>query len=229
MAGHGGGAWKVAYADFVTAMMAFFMVMWITAQSKPVKKAISQYFSDPSGQSWKKGGALSVVPGNKHGEVPNSKSRVKVAAPPKEDPKGDLVKVKAAQRSRVAIHKLDAQSAIGGVLDFQEQVSELNSPRRTKLKSVAADLAGKPQIVEILGRISNRPLAGAGKQSDQWDLAYARCRQIAAELESLGIDPQRLRLVVSQANARSRFLEPPTDRPDCRVEVFLTDKFVETE
>ena len=32
MAGHGGGAWKVAYADFVTAMMAFFMVMWITAQ-----------------------------------------------------------------------------------------------------------------------------------------------------------------------------------------------------
>ena len=47
MAGHGGGAWKVAYADFVTAMMAFFLVMWITAQSKPVKQAISQYFNDP--------------------------------------------------------------------------------------------------------------------------------------------------------------------------------------
>ena len=47
MAGHGGGAWKVAYADFVTAMMVFFMVMWITAQSKPVKQAISQYFNDP--------------------------------------------------------------------------------------------------------------------------------------------------------------------------------------
>ena len=47
MAGHGGGAWKVAYADFVTAMMAFFMVMWITAQSRPVKKAIAQYFRIP--------------------------------------------------------------------------------------------------------------------------------------------------------------------------------------
>jgi chemotaxis protein MotB len=47
MAGHGGGAWKVAYADFVTAMMAFFMVMWIVAQSKPVKQAIAQYFNDP--------------------------------------------------------------------------------------------------------------------------------------------------------------------------------------
>ena len=37
MAGHGGGAWKVAYADFVTAMMAFFLVMWITGQSKAVR------------------------------------------------------------------------------------------------------------------------------------------------------------------------------------------------
>ena len=39
MAGKGGGAWKVAYADFVTAMMAFFLVMWITAQSKQVALA----------------------------------------------------------------------------------------------------------------------------------------------------------------------------------------------
>jgi hypothetical protein len=50
MAGKGGGgAWKVAYADFVTAMMAFFLVMWITAQSKPVKTAVAEYFRDPYG------------------------------------------------------------------------------------------------------------------------------------------------------------------------------------
>ncbi len=49
MAGQGGGAWKVAYADFVTAMMAFFMVMWITAQGKEVKEAVAQYFKDPYG------------------------------------------------------------------------------------------------------------------------------------------------------------------------------------
>src|SRR6266550_3563930 len=49
MAAGGGGAWKVAYADFVTAMMAFFLVMWITAQSAPVKQAVAQYFEDPLG------------------------------------------------------------------------------------------------------------------------------------------------------------------------------------
>lgn len=45
--GHGGhgGSWKVAYADFVTAMMAFFIVMWILGQSQPVKEAVEHYFS----------------------------------------------------------------------------------------------------------------------------------------------------------------------------------------
>lgn len=46
-AGHHGGAWKVAYADFVTAMMAFFIVMWILASSEEVKQAVSGYFQDP--------------------------------------------------------------------------------------------------------------------------------------------------------------------------------------
>jgi chemotaxis protein MotB len=47
--GHHGGAWKVAYADFVTAMMAFFMVLWLVGSApKPVKEAIAGYFNDPS-------------------------------------------------------------------------------------------------------------------------------------------------------------------------------------
>lgn len=45
--GHHGGAWKVAYADFVTAMMAFFIVMWILASSEEVKKQVVAYFDDP--------------------------------------------------------------------------------------------------------------------------------------------------------------------------------------
>ena len=47
MAGKGGGAWKVAYADFVTAMMAFFMVMWLTSQKPATKEALGSYFRDP--------------------------------------------------------------------------------------------------------------------------------------------------------------------------------------
>jgi chemotaxis protein MotB len=46
-AGHHGGAWKVAYADFVTAMMAFFLVMWLVGSSPDVKKSVAGYFRDP--------------------------------------------------------------------------------------------------------------------------------------------------------------------------------------
>jgi len=55
--GHHGGAWKVAYADFVTAMMAFFIVMWILASSEEVKKAVEAFFDNP--------GAFSFVTGKR--------------------------------------------------------------------------------------------------------------------------------------------------------------------
>src|SRR5262249_47352316 len=53
--GHHGGAWKVAYADFVTAMMALFIVLWLLNTSKPVREAIAGYFKDPSGTGNKTG------------------------------------------------------------------------------------------------------------------------------------------------------------------------------
>lgn len=45
--GHHGGAWKVAYADFVTAMMALFMVLWISGQNEEILQATSGYFQHP--------------------------------------------------------------------------------------------------------------------------------------------------------------------------------------
>jgi chemotaxis protein MotB len=46
--GHHGGSWKVALADFMTALMCFFLVMWLLAQTPETKKAVSDYFSTPS-------------------------------------------------------------------------------------------------------------------------------------------------------------------------------------
>jgi len=57
-AGTHGGAWKVAYADFVTAMMALFIVLWLMSSSKPVQEAVSGYFRDPNGTAKKMGTGL---------------------------------------------------------------------------------------------------------------------------------------------------------------------------
>src|SRR5579862_7853454 len=54
--GHHGGAWKVAYADFVTAMMSLFIVLWLMNSSKPIKEAVAGYFRDPAGTTKLVGG-----------------------------------------------------------------------------------------------------------------------------------------------------------------------------
>jgi chemotaxis protein MotB len=55
---HHGGAWKVAYADFVTAMMAFFLVLWLMSSTNEVKHAIAGYFNDPKGYTRRIGTGL---------------------------------------------------------------------------------------------------------------------------------------------------------------------------
>src|SRR5262250_1546865 len=57
--GHHGGAWKVAYADFVTAMMSLFIVLWLMNSSERIKKAVAGYFNDPRGTSTLMGTTMS--------------------------------------------------------------------------------------------------------------------------------------------------------------------------
>ncbi|MBP3960891.1 hypothetical protein J8F10_37190 [Gemmata sp. G18] len=72
MAKGGGGSWKVAYADFVTAMMAFFLVMWIGAQDVKVRQSVANYFVDPSGVSKKPANAGAVLDSPVSGPVPEN-------------------------------------------------------------------------------------------------------------------------------------------------------------
>jgi len=79
MGGAGGGAWKVAYADFVTAMMAFFLVMWIVSQDQKKKDSIAHYFQNPMGQyqigaSREPSDTGAVLEGSNKGSVPNARS-----------------------------------------------------------------------------------------------------------------------------------------------------------
>ena len=72
--GHHGGAWKVAYADFVTAMMAFFLVMWLVGTTTKVEKgAIAEYFKNPSMQP-----GHSMVPSQSMGPGGNANSMIEM-------------------------------------------------------------------------------------------------------------------------------------------------------
>jgi chemotaxis protein MotB len=114
VAGHHGGAWKVAYADFVTAMMAFFLVMWlVTAVSKEQRAAVFEYFKNPSMESGKSvkpapgqmgPGGASTSPINLGGGLDAMRSRISpaadfgaTAAPTRREPSKDPARENQAQ------------------------------------------------------------------------------------------------------------------------------------
>ena len=80
--GHHGGAWKVAYADFVTAMMALFIVLWLLSSSKKVQEAVGGYFRDPTGTSKKVGSDMAGAGENfvlTHDNMPKLKEQLQKA------------------------------------------------------------------------------------------------------------------------------------------------------
>jgi chemotaxis protein MotB len=242
MAAKGGGAWKVAYADFVTAMMAFFLVMWILSQDNKVKEAVATYFKDPFGRAARdegsrgsSGGGM-LVPQLKPGHAPSGEPKKSGTRGPGRGPgsidptaaENDPLKTMLVKKpSLLALHD-SKQRSVGALVLFAEDSAELDEAAKARLKRLIPDLLGKPNKIEIRGHATNRPLPSGSPYRDAWDLAYARCLATKEFLQSQGIEPERLRL--SQGGP----FEPCTIREDSplrlhnsRVEVYMLSIFAE--
>lgn len=235
MAGHGGGAWKVAYADFVTAMMAFFLVMWITAQGKEVKQAVAEYFKDPAGAGRKSGG-VSPIPLKGHpaplkmkkssaGPRPRGRGQAGPGAQPTppDDPEGP-----GAEKNRLMVLHDGKHSSVGSVVLFDGDAAELSEAAKGQLKTLIPMLVGKPNKIEVRGHTSRRPLPPGSPFQDAWQLSFARCQATMKYLEEGGVEPQRLRL--SQAGPfepRTLRVEPSRQAENSRVEVYMLSEFAE--
>src|SRR5436305_1863005 len=129
MAAGGGGAWKVAYADFVTAMMAFFLVMWIVGLSKPVRAAIAAYFQNPA--LFDKNGGRKVI-----GEADETK-----LANPAPISSTDTAKLQAQFRAKAAaiLHDLEKSPEFKNMHD-SIQVHLTNEGLRIELMEKTSSL-----------------------------------------------------------------------------------------
>jgi chemotaxis protein MotB len=226
-----GGAWKVAYADFVTAMMAFFMVMWITAQSKEVKVAVSQYFDDPLGSSH---GSTSTPTDDFKG-APTYGPHMSGAGPdkgsakavPKSLPKADPDAKEMSKSPRLRIFHDASRTRTGGtMLLFPEDGADLSQDGKNALYALLPSLLGKPNKIEIRGHASRRPLPEGSKFSDAWDISFARCTAAMKYLIENGVQPERIRL--SQGGPYEPYTvrrEAEWQAQNSRIEVFLTSEY----
>ena len=199
MAG-GGGAWKVAYADFVTAMMAFFLVMWITAQNQQIKEAIARHFSDPFGledRNGKSGGVDSCGPQLNFNE--NQRFSLKP-------------KLLVSQDSR--------RYQLGSMVFFKGTSVAIDQQAKTALEALVPTLVGQKQTIEIVG-YADRKAVEAGGESP-WVLSHQRCLAVKDFLVAWGAPVHMIKMSQGVADAEQSTgdqLQPATLVSPQRVEV----------
>lgn len=191
MAGKGGGAWKVAYADFVTAMMAFFMVMWLVSQNIEVKNEVAQYFRDPFAIE------TDDPPSRGYGsenDPPKKEGRFSPVVQKRKDGKGQPGKM----RNGFAAAQFNDAPQISVL--FKGNGVELDKDQLQHLDHSVQNLLGRRNRIEIRGHSLGSPLPPGSLYKNQWELCFARTNYIKEKLEAMGIEPDLLRMSQAGGN-----------------------------
>src|SRR3954465_9069447 len=234
MAGHGGGAWKVAYADFVTAMMAFFLVMWITSQNDDVKKAIGGDFNDPWGSFSENTTPTTKSPAGLKGDAPFADSASGILPQRWPQSNSDNATDKQAGAASVwqqkqNVHLLASDRHVPSlVVIFNDSSAELSKEAQKRLSDVLPALVGKQNRIELRSHSTRRPLPKNGTYRDHWQLCFERSQQTMKFLATHGVEADRIRL------SQSASFEPLTTRLESSwqnenncVEVFVLSNVVD--
>ena len=218
-AGHHGGAWKVAYADFVTAMMALFIVLWLLNSSKDVKEAVSGYFNDPKGYS-KTAGSGQAGSGEtmavSRGDM--QKLGEKLAQAMSNMP--ELVKMKDNVKITVTgeglrVELLESEKG----LFFDSGSAKPSSNGEEMLAMLAQELSKLPNEVVIEGHTDSRPFAAEGYSN--WELSADRANSARRLMRQKGVRENQVTQVRGFADQQLRRAYAPEDASNRRVSVIV--------
>ena len=218
--GHHGGAWKVAYADFVTAMMALFIVLWLMNSSEQVKKAISAYFRDPSGNG-KQAGSASTGTGEtvSVGKDDMSSLKDKLEAAVKKSP--ELEKLKDYVQMSVTGEGLRVELIESEKGMFFESGSSVPSENgRALLMLLVSQLSKLPNGLLIEGHTDARPFSGRTDYSN-WELSTDRANAARRLMETDGLRSGQVVQVRGFADQNLRVKDDPNSASNRRISVIV--------
>ena len=162
MRGITAGAWKVAYADFVTAMMSLFIVLWLVSSSDKVKKAVGGYFNDPKGAIKDAGNGARGSGGEsvtvKKDDMKKLKDKLEQAV----RNSAALQKIKEHVVFTVTNEGLRVELLEGDDSTFFESGSPLPTEfGKDLLRKLAEEIGKLPNKVTVEGHTDSRPYSGA--------------------------------------------------------------------
>jgi chemotaxis protein MotB len=218
--GHHGGAWKVAYADFVTAMMALFIVLWLLNASKQVQEAVGGYFKDPRGTAKRVGsnqnGADTYVPLKKE-DMSKLKDQIVESIhhlDPMDKLKHQIEITMTAEGLRIEL----MESANG---TFFELGSATPTPAlKDLLKALAENLGKLPNQISIEGHTDAKPYSGA-RNYDNWDLSSDRANEARRIVVADGISDSQIAQVRGLAARDLRLPDKPEDPSNRRITLIV--------
>jgi chemotaxis protein MotB len=218
--GHHGGAWKVAYADFVTAMMSLFMVMWLMSSSKPVQEAVAGYFKDPSGTANKKGSAKSGT-GENFTLTKDNMPKLKDQLEQKIRQMNDFEKLKDHIAITVTSEglRIELMESASGTF-FDSGSAKLNADGRTLLITLAQELGKLPNKLSIEGHTDSKPYTSPDGYSN-WELSTDRANAARRLMQANGVQKDQIAQVRGFADQQLRKPEDPFDSSNRRISLIV--------
>jgi chemotaxis protein MotB len=218
--GHHGGAWKVAYADFVTAMMALFIVLWLMNSSVKIQKAVGGYFKDPTGTaklvgSDMQGVAENFVVNKDNMELLKEQLQKSIREVPKFDKLQNHIDMTVTNEGlRIEL----TESAAGTFFDSGS--ARMSTDGGDLLKMLAQEFGKLPNHIAMEGHTDSKPYP-AGASYGNWELSADRANAARRLMQENGIRGDQVTQVRGFADQRLRKPDVPLDPSNRRISLIV--------
>lgn len=219
--GHHGGAWKVAYADFVTAMMSLFIVLWLMGSSEKVKKAVAGYFNDPKGTGQLLGttmtGTGEVITVATNEQLQGLKERLEAEIKAKKE----LEKLSKQIEITITAEGLRIELIEGKNSTFYDSGSaHLSESGQQLLNLLAAELKTLPNSLLIEGHTDATQYSTDTNYSN-WELSADRANSARRLLQQGGVRSDQVTQVRGYADQFLRVKNNPYDPSNRRISILV--------
>jgi chemotaxis protein MotB len=221
--GHHGGAWKVAYADFVTAMMSLFIVLWLMNSSDKVKKAVAGYFNDPKGTGTMLGTTMTGT-GETVTVAGNDMQKLKEKIEEQIKAKRDLEKLSKQIEITITPEglRIELLEDKNGTF-YQSGSARLSDSGQELLSLMAGELKTLPNALLIEGHTDAAPYSDDTNYSN-WELSADRANSARRLLQEHGVRGDQVTQVRGYADQLLRVKKNPFDPSNRRISILVENQ-----
>jgi len=231
--GHHGGAWKVAYADFVTAMMALFIVLWILGQDDSIKANISHYFNDPIGFAGGKGPSVIDGKGNKiiAPKILTDLEQKDIERQRLEKMGENLISNLKQEDFQDLIDQIDIEVTDEGLrieimesnndAFFEVGTASLKKSALDMLTVIGKQMAKMENKIVVEGHTDSRPFPNGHRGYSNYELSSDRANSARRALIESGLESNQIDEIRGYADNRLRDSSNPFDVVNRRISIIV--------